>query len=386
MYPPKNSQFPFTGREQMNRAYEVIDADGHILEPGDLWHEGIDRRYRDQAPRVVIDTDGKERFLVDGRLIGNVTFGLSSAGGCGIPIEDFHKMKYADGRKGGFDPHARVKDLDIDGIDAVVLYPTLGLFTGAIADSGLAAAVCRTYNRWIADFCKTHPDRLIGVAMLPMQSVDHAVEELKYARNTLGLRSAFLRPNPYNNRLLSDADYDPIWATAQDLDVSIALHEGTGGMPAVGGDRVRGFGARHIVSHTMEMQFASLNIIWGGVCERFPKLRFGFLECGGGWMPAWLDRMDRHFDRKGGFWEEISLSMRPSDYFRRQCWISFEPVEGTIAFAAEYLGANRLLWATDYPHVDGYFPGAPQMIANRLPEGMRRQVLAQGAVDFYQLN
>ena len=135
----------------------------------------------------------------------------------------------------------------------------------------------------------------------------------------------------------------------------------------------------------MEMMVTSVNIIWGGVCERFPKLRFAFLECGGGWMAPWLDRMDRHFDRKHVHGNS-DLKMRPSEYFRRQCWISFEPVESTIAQHAELLGANKLLWATDYPHPDGFFPGAPQMIADKLPVAVRRQVLAQGAMDFYKLH
>ena len=120
--------------------------------------------------------------------------------------------------------------------------------------------------------------------MLPMQSIELAVEEMRYARNELGMRAGFLRPNPYNNRMLGHRDYDVFWAAAQDLDFSIGIHEGTGGMPAVGVDRFESFGARHMVSHTMEMMLAALSVIWGGVCERFPKVRVGFMESGGGWM------------------------------------------------------------------------------------------------------
>ncbi|MBM3345481.1 MAG: hypothetical protein FJY55_03120, partial [Betaproteobacteria bacterium] len=148
-----------------------------------------------------------------------------------------------------------------DGIDAAVLYPTLGMFYGAITDPDFAAAVCRAYYLWIADFCNTHPGRLIGMAMLPMQSVERSVEELTYARNTLGLCGGFLRPNPYNKRLLSDPVYDLVWATAQDLDMPIAFHEAAGGLHLLGADRVSGFGARHIAAHTLEMQLASLSVI-----------------------------------------------------------------------------------------------------------------------------
>ena len=90
--------------------------------------------------------------------------------------------------------------MDADGIDAAFLYPSLGLFAGAVEDPGLAAAMCRAYNRWLADYCKPYPERLFGVAMLPMQSVDLAIDEMRFAREKLGMRGGFLRPNPYHGK------------------------------------------------------------------------------------------------------------------------------------------------------------------------------------------
>src|SRR6266571_8941774 len=232
----------------MARAYKVIDADGHILEPIDLWDRYMDPAYREHAPRLIIGDNGKERLLVEGKILGNPK-GLGRLGAVGardgsVPADT---MMYKDGRPGGFDPHARIKDMDLDGIDAAFLYPSIGLFSGAVKDPQLAAAMCRAYNRWLADYCRPYPDRLFGVAMLPMQSIELAVEEMRYARNALGMRAGFLRPNPYNNRMLGDPDYDIFWAEAQELDFSIGIHEGTGGMPAVGVDRFQSFDARHMV-------------------------------------------------------------------------------------------------------------------------------------------
>jgi predicted TIM-barrel fold metal-dependent hydrolase len=190
-------------------------------------------------------------------------------------------MAYKDGKPGGFDPHKRIPDMDADGIDAVFLYPSLGLFSGAIHDPELAAATCRAYNRWLADYCKPYPDRLFGVAMLPMQSIDLAIAEMRFARKELGFRGGFLRPNPYNNKMIHHPDYEPFWAAAEDLDFSIGFHEGaSSGMPTVGVDRFEGRGAQHIISHTMEMMLACMSVIWGGVCERHPKIRIAFLESG----------------------------------------------------------------------------------------------------------
>jgi predicted TIM-barrel fold metal-dependent hydrolase len=133
------------------------------------------------------------------------------------------------------------------------------------------------------------------------------------------------------------------------------------------------------------MMLVALSVIWGGVCERFPTIRIGFLESGGGWIAPWLDRMDRHFDDQG--FNDSGLKTRPSELFQRNCWISFEPVEGSLDVLADYLGPHKILWATDYPHPDGFFPGAPALIANRpgLSAATKHGILAGGAKAFYGL-
>jgi predicted TIM-barrel fold metal-dependent hydrolase len=371
----------------MIRDFKVIDADGHILEPRDIWDHYMDPKYRDRAPFIFRDTDGKERLNIDGKIIGGPR-GLGRLGAIGlrdgrVPEE----MSYDEGRAGGFDPHERIKDLDLDGIDAAFLYPSIGLFSGAIDDPELAAAMCRAYNKWLVDYCKPYPERLYPVAMLPMQSIDYAIEEIKYCKETLGINGGFLRPNPYNGKMAGHRDYDRFWQTAQDLDFCIGFHEGgASGMPTVGVDRFESRGAKHIISHTMEMMLVAMSVIWDGVCDRYPKIRIAFLESGGGWIAPWLDRMDRHFDDKG--FNDSGLSMRPSELFQRNCWISFEPVEGSLNVLADYIGADKILWATDYPHPDGFFPGAPRMIADRpeLSEATKAKVLGGGAMKFYGIS
>src|SRR5438270_93730 len=143
----------------------------------------------------------------------------------------------------------------------------------------------RAYSRWLADYCKPYPDRLFGVAMLPMQSVALAIEEMRYAREALGMRGGFLRPNPYHGKkMISDPMYEPFWTMAEELDFSIGFHEGsTTAMPTVGVDRFESDrAARHMISHTMEMMLAAMSVIWGGVVDRHPRLRVAFLESGGG--------------------------------------------------------------------------------------------------------
>ena len=152
----------------MARTYNVIDADGHILEPFTLWNEYLDPAFRDRAPRLIKDNTGKQRLLLEEKLLGSRA-GFGGIGGVGARqgVVAAESMDYEDGRKGGFDPHARIPDMDLDGIDAAFLYPSLGLFIGSITDAAFAGAMCRAYNRWLADYCKPYPDRLFGIAMLP---------------------------------------------------------------------------------------------------------------------------------------------------------------------------------------------------------------------------
>jgi predicted TIM-barrel fold metal-dependent hydrolase len=370
--------------------YHVIDADGHILEPPDLWEKYIDPKFREGCPKLII-ADGSETFRVEGdyavRLGGAkkaVSFGATGA----IGARDGKvspRIAYVDGRKGGFDPHARIPDMDAEGIDAVFLYPSLGLFLGAINDAEFSAAACRAYNRWLADYCKPYPERLFGAAMLPMQSIEGAVGEMRFAAKELGFRAGFIRPNPYNGRVLHDPEYDPLWTEAQDIGFSIGIHGGSETRQAtLAMDRFkRGGAVRHVVAHTFEMMAAATSFIMCGVCDRFPQLKVAFLESGGGWMAGWLDRMDRHFDDVG--MNDTGLSTRPSEIFRRQCFISFEPVEKSLALLADYIGSTNILWATDYPHLDGFWD-APGMIKRLgLPPKTLANVLAGGAKRYYNL-
>src|ERR1700737_3807613 len=255
----------------MSRTYNVIDADGHILEPFDLWNKYTDPKYRDQAPHLVEDENGKRRLIIEERALGDPQRGFGSIGGVGARqgAVKATELKYEEGRPGGFDPTNRTPERDSAATAPPFLYH--------------AGALCRRYNRWLADYCRPSPDRLFGVAMLPMQSVPHAIEEMRFARKELGFRAAFLRPNPYHDKMIDHPHYEPFWAAAEDLDMAIGFHEGgASGSPTVGIDRFASRAARHIVSHTMEMMLACLAVIWGGVCERHPKLRIGFLESGGG--------------------------------------------------------------------------------------------------------
>jgi hypothetical protein len=312
------------------------------------------------APRVIIDANGKER-LDRGSDVGNPK-GLGRLGGVGARDGSVNTdlMKYEDGRPGGFDPHARIKDLDLDGIDAAFLYPSMGLFSGAVKEPKLAAAMCRAYNRWLADYCKPYPDRLFGVAMLPMQSVDLAIDEMRFARKELGMKGGFLRPNPYNNRMANHPDYDPFWAEAEDLDFSIGFHEAPRAGCRPSASIARGTRRWHIISHTMEMMLSrspSSGVARASASRRSDRLpgvgaAAGSRRGSTGWTAT---------STMSGSTIPASRPARAS--FPAQLLDLVRAVEGALDVLADYIGPTRS-WATDYPHADGS-SGAPAMISRR---------------------
>ena len=370
------------------REYPVIDGDGHIVEPVDLWDRYLDPAYKDRAPEIVRIETGEELVFVDGQQAIRGGVGLQTIG---LPNWDWRKqpmaeLSYAtDMRPGGFDPHARIQDMDIDGIDVAVLYPSIGLFFGHLEDRGLIAAICRAYNDWLADYCKPHPDRLKGVAMVPLQYVDDAVAEARRAVTELDFKAVFIRPNPYRGRNLNHPDYEPFWAEMERLGVPVAVHEASQSMmPTMGADRFEdNLYFEHMISHVFEQKVACMTIVSGGILERYPKLKAVFLESGVGWLPHWLQRMDEYYEE----WDYMVpwLKAKPSEYFARQCFISCDADELILPAVVDIVGEDNIIFNSDYPHHDCTFPGAVAALTDRtdLSERVKRKILGDNAQRLY---
>ena len=366
---------------------KVVDADGHVLEPIDMWEKYMDdREMKPLAPRFYNDDNGVQQVTFDGQTIPRGVIGLAGRN-AGKPISpETSKQRWEEQQPGGFDPHKRVADLDLDGIDGAVLYPTIGLRYCGVRNPRLAAALCRAYNNWLADFCKASPGRLIGVGAIPLQDVPAAIAEMKRVVTTLGFKAVFVRPNPINDRNLDHPAYDPLWEAAQALGCPVTFHEGgfMKGIKTVGADRFDNLAYRHMLGHVMEQQIAMMTMILGGVFEKFPRLRVAYLEAGGGWLPYWLERMNHHHERLA--WMIPNCRMRPSEYFKRNCMISVDPDEKTIPMIVELAGDDNIMWASDYPHFDCTFPGAVAEVreAKVGPTSMAK-LLGDNATRFYGL-
>ena len=397
----------------------VVDADGHTMEPDDLWVDRLDHaRWGDWIPRKVTENEVYETLYVGGTIrSGGREVRDAVARAVGKTPRELYDLLQSIRVPGGYDPDARLADMDRDGIDAAVLYPSLAMFFGpvdpipALHDVEFVADCQRAYNDWVAEYCAAAPARLFGIAAVPLQDPDRAVAEAERAVNRLGLRGVFIRPSAYlfdaagNELPLNHSAYDRFWAACQDLDVPVALHPGVHvdtpgacrkfGLVAAtenimlsnsAHDELHGGSALgQAVGNTVDMIVSLGRLVMGGVCERFPRLRLLLLESGGGWVPTQLERMDEQV--KAFPLERRWLSLLPSEYFRRQCWAGFEPDEWNIAQCADFLGADRLLWASDYPHPEFHFgvvKELEQAIA-ALGSADRTRILGGNAIEAYRL-
>jgi uncharacterized protein len=248
-------------------------------------------------------------------------------------------------------------------------------------------AIARAYNDWLASYCAADPTRLFGAAMLPVQDPSAAAVELRRAHDELGFPAAFVRPNPCCGRSLSDPAYEPVWEAAVEVGMTIGVHEGSSVIvPTLGADRPFNPLILHAVSHAFEEMLACAQLIAFGVLERHPDLRLVFLESGGGWVPFWLERLDEQAESFGAYCPEMRLT--PSEYFARQCWISYEIDERTLPVLVPLIGESRIVWGSDYPHHDATFPGAVKTLERTLApldDATRARILGANAAELYRL-
>lgn len=378
-------------------ASKVVDADGHIMEPSDLWEKNLEPKYRDKAMRVTKGEDGLDYLEIDGKKSKVLNGGtLGQLGALDETVAERLENATTPGvvnweecrPPGAKDPHARIKWMDEHGIDIALLYPSLGLnWQTECHDPKLAAAYCRVYNDWITDFCKPYPDRLIPIAHISVMDVGEGVKELKRAAK-LGTKGVYLFPNPPTNGIpYGDRYYDPFWAEVQEMDMPMGLHVSSTPM-FVGHELYNGgfsengwwFG----LMQKLDVQLAFTSFFQGAVFDRFPRLKVGVVESGCGWVAGWLESMDL-MARAGD--SDTGMKLRPSEYFARQCWATGEADEKTFAPTAQLLGADKLHWGSDYPHSEGHAEPLEELkeTIGCLSQEDQRKILGGNTVKLYNL-
>lgn len=343
----------------MRNGRRILDADGHVIEPAHVF-AGVQPA---GVPPIDLAPDTPM-----------------------VPCGDWARI--ADQVEHGFDAPSYLRAMDAQGIDVAVLYPSLGLFVPfqPELDAAASARACRAYDDWIAEYCATAPARLAAVGVVPLADVGLAVAEAKHAA-ALGLVGVLVRPNLLYGRNLGDRAYDPLYEALARDGITLAVHEGLGvrGGPTLGAERFAGFTLRHLCSHPMEQMAAMGSLMLDGALERHPGLRVAFLESGTAWLPYWLSRLDQH-----RAWMQPELPLAPSEYFARQCVISSDPEDDLVGTTARHVGADHIVWASDFPHPDAEFPDAvdefeEKAVASGLDEQALGRVLWDTALEFYAL-
>ncbi|MEX0664140.1 MAG: amidohydrolase family protein [Acidimicrobiia bacterium] len=379
----------------MKSGFRVLDADVHVIEPMSMWSDYIDPAFLGREPRpedlafgMVVDGIEINTWNRRERDLDDAARAMRKERILGV----FQEM-YPDAVARDFDAPSQLDGMDAEGIDVAVLYPSFGLFALATdgLDPGLALAICRAYNDWLAKFCAADGGRLKGVAMVPRQDPEAAAAEARRAVHELGMVGVFVRPNVVDGRTLDDRAYDPLYDALQTLGVPLGLHEGgKAGHLQAGADRFTDLEMQHICTHPIEQMCAAVALIYGGVLDRFPALDVVFLEAGCGWVPFWLERMDEHHDNAlaRNFGGTRSRELRPTEYFRRQCYVSANADETFLGHVAEHIGEDRIVFSSDYPHPDAPFPHAVDefLALEGLTDDQKRTILWDNTARLYHLD
>ena len=370
----------------------VISSDDHVFEPADLWTSRVETKFRDRAPHVVHRAEDDTDWWVCDGLIG--ASGGSGGSQMGMRFEAPEKMSFADSmdnvRPGAYIPEARIADMDADGIDIALLYPSQGLLLYGHPDSELLTALCHAYNDWLAEFCSAFPDRLKGIAMLDIDDVQSGIREMERCAK-LGLVGAMISVYPTEQKSYDRPMYEPLWAAAQDLDLPLSLHLATNrpgsGYIDEGTLEAIDYPALVNVDHWVRMSLARL--ILSGVFERYPKLRVGSIEQEVSWASHFLERLDYTYTQRpqhGAY--RFTEDMLPSDYFHRNVFISFQ--EDALGIRdRQLIGVDNLLWGSDYPHPECTFPRSQQIldeILSECSEEERARIVGGNTARIYHLD
>ena len=386
--------------------YLIMDSDLHMNEPDDLWARYLDEPYRANPPRFF---GGQQKQLTQSAEDKGNADSIRGMEVQGLAIPEFAKSAGAAAssrelrrrsrarhphfnvaRARGFDPASTLTAMDIEGIDVAVMYGTRGrqiLCHDDLAPD-YAAALARAYNNWAHDYCKSDPQRLKFAAQIAMHDVGMAVAEARRTVNELGAVAVIGTPNPVNGQHLHDAACEPLWSELERLNVPIGFHPtGNSSLKDDAGQRYVGHANFHPIAHAIrnpvELMGAIASMTTGGILERHPQLRCSFLEGTAGWLYWWLWRLDDQWEKFGPGCE-YQLTMPPSEYFKRQCYIALDVDEEPAVDVVNKMGAEYFVVSSDYPHADGAFPEAiQQFLGLPLDNEQRRKILWDNCARLY---
>ncbi|MXY02863.1 MAG: amidohydrolase [Acidimicrobiales bacterium] len=396
---PGNEGWLRSARPDADDKFFMCSADGHVQEPNTFLYDRIDPAYHHRLPTIAVtkamDVHGKsakgDGVTGEGGGATEEQFFQKAEGfrpaklNWTKPFEGHEKLRNQSGR----DPEARLRDLALDGCDAEVLFPNKGLSIWATPDADFSHAMCRAYNEWAWEEFADYNDRLAPMACIAPAALDKAIAEIQRCA-ALGFKGLSLPAKPvFGPPDVDDLNYnlremEPLWDCIDEVELPVTFHVSTGRDPRTSrsqGGAVINY-AVHSLAPTME---PLVNICASGVAERHPKLQFGSIEAGIGWVPWMLTAMDEAY-LKHHMWVRPKLEMLPSEYFKRQGFASFQEDPAGLDLAREHGLVDNFLWANDFPHHEGSWPYSAQAIErtmSHLDDGERAKILGLNAARIF---
>jgi predicted TIM-barrel fold metal-dependent hydrolase len=368
----------------MAEDYLLISADSHFVEPPSMWAERIDRKFRDRAPHTVKNLNGKEgEYFVCENIEPIAVAGFFGAGVPSQELPEHNNKGYAQAPQSVSDPAYRIKDLDRDGVQAEVIYTSMGMPLFGLDDDEMRAACFRAFNDWASEYCSYNPKRLIPLGLITLEDIGAAVAELQRIAKK-GMRRAMIWAEPSTDHPYSAPEYEPFWAAAQDLNMPLSLHiltsRGGTGPSQHYGMLLNLATIHHAIERTLVV------MVYGGVFEKFPGLKIVSAENDVGWMAYLMYRLDTVQHRMGTL-GGMKLPMRASDYIKRQVYATFiaDPI---FVDLLERYPADNIMWSSDYPHTAATFPRSREIVNKRLgmlPADRLRKIVRDTASRVYAI-
>ena len=371
---------------------ELFSADSHVVEPGHCYVDYVESKYRDRAPHYKRNEEGGEMLVLEE--FPPIKAGLLASSGHKLDGAHFAKMSLADANLGAFDPKQRLHDQDRDGVVGEIIYPTVGMYICASEDADYKHACFWAYNRWLKDeFISYAPDRLIGLGLTAVRSVDEAIEDIGKFKQ-MGFKGVMLPGEPSMSEDYHEAVFDPLWAACVEMDMPVSFHIfSSRAMKKVAhalmhkSDTGRGPVENRTQDVLRNVQDIIGLFIWGGVFERHPKLRLVCTEADAGWAPHYMLYADHYYldrpDRKLGG----KLRRKPSEYFMENVYMTFQR-DWVALQSLHLLNPERLLWANDFPHPDACWPRSQELLAQHaahLSAAHRSAILHDNVANVFRL-
>jgi predicted TIM-barrel fold metal-dependent hydrolase len=364
--------------------YRIVDADSHVNEPGEVWQARVPSALRERAPRMVELDEGKVGWAFEGGArVHKVT---TACAGFDETAYTADGVRWDEIRPGSYDPKARLADMDLDMIQAQVLYPSLAPQPQSFgADPELQTACVRAYNDWVADFASYAPDRLVGMPMAPATGVDDVLAEWRRVAEA-GARGFVISGYPSGELVPTDVD-DRFWAEVEEWDYAVHIHFGfTSGVSLTASTGVGYLASAALIDMGIGMYRPLADVVYSGLFDRCPKLRLVLVEGGIGWIPYFCHHLDDNFLRRR-FRAGVQLARMPSEYVREHVYATF--IEDPLGVRARHeIGVDKIMWSTDYPHTNSNWPNSQRIASYEfrdVPADERDLIMRDNALRMYGL-